>query len=116
MFIKIKNIIFFLIIALYFCFLKLKSSLQKPSNDKILFIQLSKMGDLICTTPVYRLVKDRMPKSKVMVLADTKLGAVLEGNPFIDLVMGIDSDRSILRLAQTIKKVAVIISLFLLHH
>ncbi len=50
---------------------------------KILVVQTAKLGDMVCTTPVFREIKLKYPESDVYVLGDSINKGVLEGNPHI---------------------------------
>lgn len=52
--------------------------------QNILVVRLDQMGDLICSLPVFPVLKERFPRAKVTVLAGAEGKAILEGNPFID--------------------------------
>lgn len=51
---------------------------------KILIIQTGKLGDMVCTTPVFRAVKKEYPLWKLSVAGDSLNKEVLKGNPHID--------------------------------
>ncbi len=51
---------------------------------KILLIRLSSIGDIILTTPVYRLIKKNYPHSEIHVITKQKYGDLLAYSPYID--------------------------------
>jgi len=51
---------------------------------KIVIIQLAKLGDMVCTTPVFQAIKRVYPDTKVTVVGDKINQEVLEGHPAID--------------------------------
>ncbi len=51
----------------------------------ILVIQTGKLGDMVCTTPVFRAIKKKFPHSKLLVMGDQINEEVLRGNPNVDL-------------------------------
>lgn len=58
---------------------------QKVKNPKkILIVQLSKLGDMVCTTPMFRAIKKTFPQTKVLVVGDVINEQVLAGNPDVD--------------------------------
>jgi len=58
--------------------------IQLTGNEKILLIQLRKLGDVILSTPLAEGIKKKYPESKVYFLVETPYVEVLEGNPYID--------------------------------
>lgn len=50
---------------------------------KILIVQTAKLGDMVCTTPVFREIKLKYSDSSIYVLGDSINKQVLEGNPHI---------------------------------
>jgi len=61
---------------------------KKPS--KILVIQTAKIGDLICSTPVFREIKKHYPKSFLSVLIIPRAKGVIINNPYIDEIILLD--------------------------
>lgn len=52
---------------------------------KILVVQLAQLGDMVCTTPVFRALKNRYPSSQVVVLGKPGVTQeVLAGNTDVD--------------------------------
>ncbi|HPN81601.1 MAG TPA: glycosyltransferase family 9 protein [bacterium] len=102
---KAKNIILFVVTYPVYWGQKLffLNSI-KSSRQKILFIQLSKMGDLICTTPIYRLVKMNYPTAEISVLVGDSLAGVLRDNPHIDKILTVSDDRKIIPLIKSIRQ------------
>lgn len=56
----------------------------------IAIIQLSKMGDLVCTTPMFRAVKKSFPNSRLIVVCRGAGTGILEGNTDIDELVRFD--------------------------
>lgn len=50
---------------------------------RILVIQTAKLGDMVCTTPVFRAIKKEFPGSDLYVMGDSINRQVLHGNPKI---------------------------------
>jgi len=65
----------------------LRSKATRPS--KILVIQVAKIGDLVCTTPVFREIKKKFPTSHLTVLVISRTKDVLKNNPRVDEVISI---------------------------
>ncbi len=49
----------------------------------ILVIQMAKMGDMICTTPLFRSIKQKYPNARVIVMGNSVNKELLVGNPDI---------------------------------
>jgi ADP-heptose:LPS heptosyltransferase len=49
-------------------------------TQKILVIRIDFLGDMVCTTPLLRSLRERWPQSEIHVLANKYNAAVLEGN------------------------------------
>lgn len=54
---------------------------------KILIIQWAKLGDMVCTTPMFRAIKQAHPDWEVHVLCRKQSAVVLENNRFINRVI-----------------------------
>lgn len=52
--------------------------------QKILVIQNAKMGDMVCTTPMFRAIKMRYPSSHLVVMGSVLNRELLSGNPHVD--------------------------------
>jgi ADP-heptose:LPS heptosyltransferase len=68
---------------LYFVhiFHKKRSIGKRP---KILIIQLAKLGDMVCTTPMFRAIKKIYPEARITVVGNITNKDLLAGNPDID--------------------------------
>lgn len=51
---------------------------------KILIIKRDKIGDLILATPIFELIKSKLPSAELHLLANTYNGWIAENNPHID--------------------------------
>lgn len=60
------------------------SSLEK--SPRLLIVRRDNIGDLICTTPLIRALRERYPDGWIGVLANSYNAPVLDGNPDIDEV------------------------------
>jgi ADP-heptose:LPS heptosyltransferase len=56
---------------------------------KILIINNAKIGDVVCTTPVYRAIKNKYPESLITLMINPKVKGILNHNPRIDYVVDI---------------------------
>jgi heptosyltransferase II len=81
----IKRIIsnIFLIIKC-FLFHGLIRKVKNKEPRKILIIQGARLGDMVCTTPMFKAIKDKFPKCFICAMGDKINKDVLEYNPFID--------------------------------
>lgn len=62
-----------------------KSGLLKP---RILIIpHLTRIGDLVCATPVFRAIKEKYPDSHLAVLVAGRLEGLLKNNPRVDEII-----------------------------
>ncbi len=58
---------------------------NKVENPKrIVIFQLAKLGDMVCTTPMFKAIKENYPKVLLTVVGDEVNKRVLEGNPHVD--------------------------------
>jgi len=74
-------------------FLRKLSSGKKPL--RILVIQGAKIGDLICTTPIFREIKRKFPDSYLSVMVISKTKDILRNNPRLDEILIIDDYQGI---------------------
>ncbi len=61
-----------------------KSNVNVGTLKVILIVQLAKLGDMVCTTPMFRAVKNKLPESKIFVLGNAANQQLLEGNQDVD--------------------------------
>lgn len=50
----------------------------------VVIIQGAQMGDMVCTTPMFRAVKERYPQAKLTVIGNAINKETLKGNPDVD--------------------------------
>ena len=82
---------------------------RKKQIKNILVIQTAKIGDVICSTPVFREIKKGYPEAHLTVMATTVTRELLEDNPHVDEVITINhadcrGPAGKLRLATLIRK------------
>lgn len=80
---KIKNL-FILIFCYLYSLIWGKATKKIKTLNKILVIQTAKLGDLVCTTPVFRAIKLNYPQAKVYVLGNVINQELLNNNSDID--------------------------------
>ena len=79
---QLQNLLRFIrALALVLC-IDRKRTVAHPK--KILVVQMAKLGDMVCTTPVFRAVKRASPDTKLVVIGDAINSHVVAGNPDID--------------------------------
>lgn len=54
------------------------------SSPSFLVIRRDNIGDLVCTTPLFRSLRERFPSARICALVNSYNAAVLQGNPDID--------------------------------
>jgi len=89
----LENIFFIVvtfILSPYFYAVSFLDKFKLKKDLKILIIQTAKIGDLICSTPVFREVKKKYPNSYLAVLVLSLTKGVIENNPYIDEIIPID--------------------------
>lgn len=76
------------IFILTICFLKFlsrgKSDKRVNNPQKILIVQSAKLGDMVCTTPMFRAIKREYPGSRVYVVGSELNKELLANNPDVD--------------------------------
>lgn len=63
---------------------------QNGTGQKILVIQFGKLGDMVCTTPLFRALKTGYPSATITVLCLGRAGELLQGNPCVDEIIMAD--------------------------
>lgn len=78
---------------------------KKNGVDKILVIQTAKIGDLVCTTPVFHEIKKKYPGVHLAVLVTAKTKDIIKNNPRIDEIIVLDEFKGIRGRIGLIKKI-----------
>ncbi len=78
-----KQILFLASCAGYFL-VRGRASREVTAPKSVLIAQLAKMGDMACTTPLFRAVKSAFPNCRVYVLGDEANRELLAENPDVD--------------------------------
>lgn len=73
--------------VLYFFFLI--RNRNKKSIKKFLIIQIAKIGDFICSTPIFREIKKKYPEVHLTVMVNPITKELAEVNPYIDEIIPI---------------------------
>ncbi|MBI1912994.1 MAG: glycosyltransferase family 9 protein [Deltaproteobacteria bacterium] len=82
--------IYAILAYLTYPFVFFASRFRKRRDGSILVFQTAKIGDMICTTPVFREIKKAYPKSRLGVVIDPVAFPVIEHNPYIDEIIILD--------------------------
>ena len=53
----------------------------------ILLIRADRIGDMILTTPAFKLLKERFPTALITCLASSQSSEIIDGNPYIDEII-----------------------------
>ncbi len=80
---RLSNLILMFMCLLRFIF-RGRSNREVENPKKVLIVQLAKLGDMVCTTPLFRAVKRKYPGAFVYVLGRARNAEVLADNPDID--------------------------------
>lgn len=73
-------------------------------QDKILVVRFSSLGDIILSLPVYKNLKTFLPDSFVATAIKEKYAPILQGNPYMDLILTLREGESILSFLKKVKK------------
>lgn len=80
---RLQNMMLLLASIAYF-FLRGSATRKISQPRNAVIFQLAKMGDMVCTTPMFRAIKARYPDCKVYVVGDRVNGELLRGSPDVD--------------------------------
>lgn len=64
---------------------------KKRAVERVLIIQTAKIGDLICSTPVFRVIKKKYPHASLSVMINPVTKGLLEHNPYVDEIILLES-------------------------
>ncbi|MDO9450729.1 MAG: glycosyltransferase family 9 protein [Rugosibacter sp.] len=67
--------------------LRIMAGRAPAESQRILVIQMAKIGDLLCATPVFREIKARYPQAHLAVMATAQNVPLLRANPQVDEVV-----------------------------
>lgn len=90
--------------AFIFQYRAIKTRRPLGRMEKALIINLSKIGDTLCSTPAIRAIKKNYPNLHLTMIVDKQAKEVILGNPHIDRVISYD-DRSWREFLKIIKKI-----------
>ncbi len=87
---------FFFAPVIYFLIWRKRKNLSVKKHPDRFFIvpQLTRIGDIICVTPVFHTIKKTYPKSYIAVLVSKKAAGILAHNPYIDELIVLEKYKS----------------------
>ncbi|MFA6428763.1 MAG: glycosyltransferase family 9 protein [Candidatus Buchananbacteria bacterium] len=99
---KKLEIFFVLLYCFLYCLIRGKANkiVMKPKN--ILVAQTAGLGDMVCTTPMFRAIKNKYPECKVFVLGSTTNQELLQGHPDVDKYFSLN--HGVLELAKIFRR------------
>jgi ADP-heptose:LPS heptosyltransferase len=81
-----------LIGGIIFSVFSLKSKRKKPAKmQKVLFIRLEHIGDMVMATPVFETWKKNHPECEVHVLCKSLTKPIIQDSPFVDKILTYDA-------------------------
>jgi len=107
----LENIFFVIatfVLSLFLYIVSLLNKFKFKKDLKILIIQTAKIGDVVCSTPVFREIKKHYPESFLSVLVIPLVKDILINNPYIDEIILLDRKKyfgikGVLKLIKEIK-------------
>jgi ADP-heptose:LPS heptosyltransferase len=85
----------------------LRGPARFPDPERVLFIQLRRIGDVLLGTPALRAVAKRFPAAKVDFLVEPPADEVLRGHPLVDRLLVAPRDKSLasfVRIARELRR------------
>lgn len=76
---KIQNM-FLLCLCIAYSLARGKADKKILHPKNVLVVQMAKLGDMVCTTPMFRAVKEQYPESKLYVVGNVVNKEILAGN------------------------------------
>ncbi len=83
-------------------FLRLPA-MSSGSPERILFIRIDRLGDMVLSTPALKAIKEKYPSARLSVLASPAAAGLLDGNPYVNEVYVWDESQGPAALLKTIK-------------
>lgn len=84
--------IYILLTYLFYPLLYFVASVKGGEGFKrVLIIQTAKIGDTICSTPVFREIKKKYPEAKLSVITNPVAAEILKYNPYINNLESLDT-------------------------
>lgn len=86
--------IYVLLAYIFYPFFALFARSKKGGTGSVLVFQTAKIGDMVCTTPVFREIKKASPGCRLGVVIDPVTRPLLEFNPHIDELIELDRKKT----------------------
>jgi heptosyltransferase-2 len=84
--------LYILLSYIFYPLLFFLTALRKNNRyERILVIQIAKIGDLICSTPLFREIKRKYPNCSVSAMVNPVAKEILDENPYLDAVISLKS-------------------------
>jgi len=64
----------------------LLTNIALPPEPKILVSRIDRLGDVVLTTPIFQILKERYPTCSLGVLVSPQTKEIIQGNPYVDKV------------------------------
>lgn len=87
----------YLIAATTYSWVRGRATTVPAQPQKILVVQMAKLGDMVCTTPVFSAIKKKYSASELWVLGNTVNKEVLAGNKDVNGYLVFDGTKSVIR-------------------
>lgn len=81
---RAHNLFLFILALVSIAYFGRRKSLPISPPRRVLIVQLSKLGDMVCVTPMFRALRQHLPGTKIYVLGDAINKELLKDNPDID--------------------------------
>ncbi|GEM_PF-712963 len=88
-FLRNKLVILFatLFVPLFFVLARKRKKNYGDAPRILVIPQLTRIGDLVCATPVFSAIKEKYPKSFLAVMVTGKVAGIIKNNPHIDKIV-----------------------------
>jgi len=80
---RVNNLLLFMCARFVLFFKRVKQNMDGPPR-RVLVVQGAKLGDMVCTTPVFNAIKKVYPQTEVWVVGDGVNRLLLLGHPSVD--------------------------------
>ena len=72
--------------------------------ERILVVNLNQIGAVVLAVPVFKALKDAFPNARVATLVRDSMASLLDGNPYLDQVIGWDKKWPLSRKWETVRQ------------
>ena len=85
--VRFLSILVLLILPVVFLLILMRRRYDANKPTILVVPQTTRIGDLICTTPVFREIKEKYPKGKLVVAVGPQIEPIIRNNPRIDKII-----------------------------